>query len=65
MITLDTCSLVWLSLWPDKLSERANRAIHNNALIMSDISLWEIAMLTKSERLVINYTYFEQAISGP
>ena len=59
MITLDTCTLVWLSLSPDKLSENANRAISNNKLIMSDISLWEIAMLMKSERLVIRTTYSE------
>ena len=31
---------------------------------MSDISLWEIAMLMKSERLVIDSTYFEQAREG-
>ena len=59
MITLDTCTLIWLSLSPDKLSENANIAISNNKLIMSDISLWEIAMLMKSERLVIRTTYSE------
>ena len=59
MITLDTCSLVWLSLSPDKLSKNANKAIKNNSLIMSDISLWEIAMLTKSGRLIIDTSYSE------
>jgi PIN domain nuclease of toxin-antitoxin system len=59
MITLDTCSLVWLSLSPDRLSKNANKAIKNNSLIMSDISLWEIAMLTKSGRLIIDTSYSE------
>ena len=59
MITLDTCSLVWLSLSPGKLSKRAHAAIRDNALIMSDISLWEIAMLMRSERLVVDSSYSE------
>ena len=59
MITLDTCSLVWLSLSPGRLSKNANKAIKNNSLIMSDISLWEIAMLTKSGRLIIDTSYSE------
>jgi len=59
MITLDTCSLVWLSLSPDRLSRNAKKAIKNNSLIMSDISLWEIAMLTKSGRLIIDTSYSE------
>ena len=59
MITLDTCSLVWLSLSPDRLSKNANKAIKNNSLIISDISLWEIAMLTKSGRLIIDTSYSE------
>lgn len=59
MITLDTCSLVWLSLSPDRLSKNADKAIKNNSLVMSDISLWEIAMLTKSGRLIIDISYSE------
>ncbi|KKL98972.1 hypothetical protein LCGC14_1819080 [marine sediment metagenome] len=59
MITLDTCSLVWLSLSPDRLSKNADKAIKNNSLVMSDISLWEIAMLTKSGRLIIDTSYSE------
>ncbi len=59
MIILDTCSLVWLSLSPDRLSKNANKAIKNNSLIMSDISLWEIAMLTKNGRLIIDTSYSE------
>ncbi len=59
MITLDTCSLVWLSLSPDRLSKNADKAIKNNSLIMSDISFWEIAMLTKNGRLIIDTSYSE------
>ena len=59
MVTLDTCSIIWLSLMPHQLSRRAKKAIESNTLIMSDISLWEIAMLIKSGRVHINSTYEE------
>lgn len=57
MVTLDTCSIIWLSLAPGKLSKKAKKAIDNNKLIMSDISFWEIAMLIKSDRIQIDTTY--------
>lgn len=59
MVTLDTCSIVWLSLMPGELSKRAKKAIDSNKLIISDISLWEIAMLIKSHRIQIDSTYKE------
>ena len=59
MVTLDTCSIVWLSLMPEELSRRAKKAIDSNELIISDISLWEIAMLIKSRRIQIDSTYKE------
>ena len=59
MVTLDTCTLVWLSLMPGELSGRAKKAITGNRLIISDISLWEIAMLIKSRRIQIDSTYRE------
>ena len=44
---------------PEELSRRAKKAIDSNELIISDISLWEIAMLIKSRRIQIDSTYKE------
>ncbi len=59
MVTLDTCSIIWLSLKTSELSKRAKIAIESNTLIISDISLWEIAMLIKFGRVQIDSRYEE------
>jgi PIN domain nuclease of toxin-antitoxin system len=55
MIILDTCTLIFDALTPDKLSQTAKKAITNgeksNQLFCCDISLWEIAMLIQKKRL--------------
>ncbi len=55
MIILDTCTLIFDALTPDKLSSKALRAIENGEkqglLACSDISLWETAMLISKGRL--------------
>ncbi|MFH7321399.1 type II toxin-antitoxin system VapC family toxin [Desulfurivibrio sp. D14AmB] len=55
VIILDTCVLIFDSLTPERLSKKAltviNRAEGRSALCCSDISLWEIAMLTQKGRL--------------
>lgn len=60
MILLDTCAVIWDALDQSKLTDKALKAINKadefNALIISDISLWEIAMLIKNERLKIDAT---------
>ena len=60
MILLDTCAIVWDALEPRKISKKAQRAIdsadNQNALIISDISIWEISMLVKKGRLEIDAT---------
>lgn len=60
MILLDTCAIVWSVLTPKQLSTKATRAISQaekaNALIVADISLWEIAMLIKKRRVEIDTT---------
>lgn len=60
MILMDTCAVVWDALEPAKLSAAALGAIEtadqHNALIIADISLWEIAMLIKKGRIQINTT---------
>jgi PIN domain nuclease of toxin-antitoxin system len=55
MILLDTCAIIWDALAPGQLSNKAQDAIskadEQNALIISDISLWEVAMLIERGRL--------------
>ena len=56
VIVLDTCAIIWDALDNSKLSPRAKNAIELNAreLIISDISIWEISMLIKKRRLVVD-----------
>ena len=60
MILLDTCAIIWDALSPKRLSRKAKKAINHadeqNALIIADISLWEIAMLLKKARMAIDST---------
>ena len=56
MIVLDTCAIIWDALDASKLTPKAEKAIEQNAgeLVICDISIWEIAMLIKRKRLVID-----------
>lgn len=60
MILMDTCAIVWDALEPNKLTEKATKAINKadqqNALIISDISIWEISMLIKKQRIEVDTT---------
>ena len=60
MILLDTCAIVWDALEPKKLTTKAKESIDSadkqNALIISDISIWEISMLIKKGRIEIDTT---------
>ena len=60
MILMDTCAIIWDALEPSKLSDNAISAIEkadkHNALIISDISIWEISMLIKKRRLEVDST---------
>lgn len=60
MIVMDTCAIIWDALEPTKLSAKAKSAINkaddNNALLICDISLWEISMLIKRKRLEVDET---------
>lgn len=55
MLILDTCAIVFDSLAPDRLSQKARAAIGQaddaGTLACCDISLWEIAMLVSKGRL--------------
>ena len=58
MIFLDTCAIIWDALDASKLSPDARNTIELNerSLIICDISIWEIAMLIKRKRLVLDDT---------
>lgn len=60
MILLDTCAIVWDALEPKKITAKAKKAIGNadkqNALLVADISIWEISMLIKKGRIEIDTT---------
>lgn len=60
MILMDTCAIIWDALEPSKLTEIATSAIEkadkHNALIIADISIWEISMLIKKGRIEVNST---------
>ncbi len=57
MIILDTHILVWSILQPEKLTdftkEKISIAQENDELIISSISLWEIAMLQVKKRIKV------------
>ena len=63
MFTVDTQVIIWNALKPETLSSRAKKAIEKanktNGMLISDISLWEIAMLIKKERLKIDLPFVE------
>jgi PIN domain nuclease of toxin-antitoxin system len=61
MILLDTCAIIWDALDPSKLSSDAAKAINDadNDLIICDISIWEISMLIKRNRLSVDGTASE------
>lgn len=58
MILMDTCAIIWDALEPQQLTAKAlkaiNKADNHNALIIADISLWEISMLIKKGRIRID-----------
>jgi PIN domain nuclease of toxin-antitoxin system len=54
-VVLDTCALIWWSLDPDKLSQRAKEAFQQmeqekNGLVPST-AIWEIAIKNKNHKL--------------
>ncbi|OQY03086.1 MAG: twitching motility protein PilT [Bacteroidetes bacterium 4572_117] len=63
MIIIDTHIIVWSALKPDNLSKNAINAIkksnETDGIIVSNISLWEIAMLINKNRLEINVSYLK------
>ncbi|MDZ7923230.1 MAG: type II toxin-antitoxin system VapC family toxin [Marinagarivorans sp.] len=60
MILMDTCAIIWDALDDKQLTPQARKAIQkaddHNALIISDISIWEISMLIKKQRIKLETT---------
>ena len=56
MILLDTCAIIWDAVDSSKLTSRAKKLIKQNEsqLLICDISIWEISMLMKKKRLVVD-----------
>jgi PIN domain nuclease of toxin-antitoxin system len=71
VILLDTHVLVWMSLDPDRVSKAAIAAIQDarsrGILYISDITLWEIALLARRGRIQITGTIdaFIHEMSSP
>jgi PIN domain nuclease of toxin-antitoxin system len=56
MILLDTCALLWWTLDPDRLSQRAGEIcsrIDNEGAFISSITIWEIGIKIKKKTLQI------------
>ena len=62
-LIVDTHIMIWDQLDPGKLSQKAKKAIEladkHHQIIVCEISLWEIAILIKKKRLVIDMTYLD------
>ena len=60
MILMDTCAIVWDALESTQLTGKAvdaiDKADKHSALIVSDISIWEISMLIKKGRIEVATT---------
>ena len=61
MIAVDTHIVIWDALDPEKLSPAAKRALTRadraDGILVSEITLWEIALLMKKKRLSVNADY--------
>lgn len=60
MILMDTCAIIWDALDDTQLTLKARNAIQKaddySALIISDISIWEISMLINKRRIEVGTT---------
>jgi len=63
LITVDTHIIIWDALQPELLSKKAQAAINTantgDGIIFCEISLWEIAMLMRKDRLKIDVSFME------
>ncbi len=61
MIVVDTHVIIWDALKPEMLSKNAKKNIEQanerDGILFCEISLWEIAMLVKKERISIDASF--------
>jgi PIN domain nuclease of toxin-antitoxin system len=61
VIVLDTHVIIWDALKPKMLSKQSKNAINQanerDGILFCEISLWEIAMLVKKERIFFDTSY--------
>jgi PIN domain nuclease of toxin-antitoxin system len=62
-VVIDTHILIWDQLDPNRISRKARKAIDlaekKHQIILCEISLWEISILMKKRRLVMDMSYLE------
>ena len=62
-LIIDTHILIWDQLDPKRVSKKARKALDlaekNHKIILCEISLWEISILMKKGRLVMDMSYLE------
>ncbi len=62
-IVIDTHILIWDQLDPKMVSTKARKAIDlaekNHKIILCEISFWEVSILMKKRRLVIDMAYLD------
>jgi PIN domain nuclease of toxin-antitoxin system len=65
-LLLDTHIWIWTQLATDKLSARVKRALGNeaNEVWLSPISIWELALLVKKRRVVLDRRVGEWAMQS-
>jgi PIN domain nuclease of toxin-antitoxin system len=57
-VLLDTCTFLWLAASPDRISSKASGVIDDegNSLLLSDVSIWEIATKHRIGKLPLPQT---------
>ena len=52
-VLLDTCTLIWLTQEPERLSEKSRTVIENsdNELLVSHVSVWEMILKIQTGKL--------------
>jgi PIN domain nuclease of toxin-antitoxin system len=63
-LLLDTATLIYAVQFPERLSRRASRALHNldNALELSAVSVTEIAIKSASGKLAFSFDALQRAL---
>jgi PIN domain nuclease of toxin-antitoxin system len=62
-VVIDTHILIWDQLDPKRISKKARKALElaeeNHKIILCEISFWEISILMKKRRLVMDMSYLD------